>query len=152
MFSLIERSEGIFFQTNTFQYGPLLESPSCVFLYYYTPLASGTMVVLWFVPQGCLEKLDTSLEPQTCSHSLWMTNPRHQTQIFLQSRKMQIAASECCSNEKSLGVPEGCICRLVTPENPVARETVFAKKVVSHAAGLLLPSDIGSKSVTGEPL
>lgn len=116
------------------------------------PTSFWTMVVLWFVPQGCLEKLDTSLEPQTCSHSLWMTSPRHQTQIFLQSRKMQIAASECCSNEKSLGVPEGCICGLVTPENPVARETVFAKKVVSHAAGLLLPSDIGSKSVTGEPL
>lgn len=62
---------------------------------------------------------------------------------------MQIAASECGSNEKSPGTPEGCICGLVTPENPVARETIFAKKVVSHAAGLLVPSGIRSKSVTG---
>lgn len=49
-------------------------------------------------------------------------------------------------------MPEGCICGLVTPENPVAREAIFAKKVVSHAAGLLLPSGVGSKSVTGELL
>lgn len=63
-----------------------------------------------------------------------------------------MAASECCSNEKSTGMPEGCICGLVTPEDPVTRDTIFAKKVVSHGTGLLLPSGIGSKSVTGEPL
>lgn len=53
---------------------------------------------------------------------------------------------------KSPGLPEGCISGLVTPENPVARETIFAKKVLSHAAGLLVSSGIGSISVTGESL
>lgn len=52
---------------------------------------------------------------------------------------------------KSPGLPEGCICGLVT-ENPVARETIFVKKVLSHAAGLLVSSGIGSISVTGESL
>lgn len=99
-----------------------------------------------------LEKLGTRLEPQSCSPSLWMTSPRHQSQIFLQSGRMQIAASECCSNEKSPGRPEGCICGFVTPENPVARETIFAKRVVWHAAALLLCRGIGSKSVLGESL
>lgn len=127
-------------------------TPSCLFPYYYTPITSGTRVMLWFVPQWCLEKLHIRLEPQSFSHPLWISGPRHQTQVFLQSGKMKIAASECCSNEKSPGVPERCICGLVTPENPVARETIFAKKVVSHAAGLLLPSVIGSKSIKGEPL
>lgn len=110
------------------------------------------MVILWFVPQCCLEKLGIRLEPKSCSPSPWMISPRHQTQIFLQSGKMQIAASDCCSNEKSPSMPEGCICGLVTLENPAERETIFAKKVFSHAAGLFLPNDIGSKSVTGEPL
>lgn len=152
MFSLMVRSGGIFFQTKVIQYGPLLETPSCVFLYYCAPLTSGTTLVLWFVPQWYLEKLGTRLGPQSCSSSLWMTSSRRQTQIFQQSGKMQIAAPECWSNEKSPGMPEGCICGLVTPENPVARETICAEKVVSHAAGLLVPSGTGSRSVTGECL
>lgn len=39
---------------------------------------------------------------------------------------------------KSPGLPEGCIWGLVTPENLVARQTVFTKKVLSHAAGILV--------------
>lgn len=53
---------------------------------------------------------------------------------------------------KSPSLSEGCICGLVTPENPVARETIFAKEVLSHASGLLVSGGIGSISVTGESL
>lgn len=130
----------IFFWPKLVPYEVPLEPPPCVCLCYCSPPTFGTMLVLSFWVSVMTRK------PQSWSSpSGWLALGTK----LLQSRKIQTAASACCSNEKPWTTRRVHLWTCYTWESS-CKGNILCWKVLSHAAALLGSSCIRSISVTSE--